>query len=111
MAAPAECLNACQLCEYVTYMKEQLFHVESEGWYVRTAVVPEGPFTTHAEASSYLALLEKVSAAGMACGWPAPHTKSEAERQARSSTMLFWIALIGFGWMRRRRRNYAHTVH
>lgn len=91
-------------------MKEQLFHVESEGWYVRTAVVPEGPFTTHAEASSYLALRAKVSAAGVACGWPAPHNKSETERQARSWNMLFWIALPGFGWVRRRWKNHALTV-
>lgn len=95
-------------------MKEQLFHVESEGWYVRTAVVLEGPFASHAEAASYLSLVEKVSAAGMACGWPAPHNKlnkSEAERQARRSKRLFGIALAGLGWVRRRKRDHARTVH
>jgi hypothetical protein len=92
-------------------MKEQLFHVESEGWYVRTAVVPEGPFATHAEAARYLTLVEKVSAAGVACGWPAPHNKSEVERQARSSHRLFGIALPGLGWLKHRKKNHAHTIH
>lgn len=92
-------------------MKEQLFHVENKGWYVRTAVVLEGPFATHAEAASYLSLIEKVSAAGMACGWPGPHNKSEAQRQGRVSKRLFAIALAGFEWVRRRRRDDAHTMH
>lgn len=92
-------------------MKEQLFHVESEGWYVRTAMVLEGPFATQAEAASYLTLLKKVSAAGVACGWPVPCNISETERQVRRAKILFQIALSGFGWMRRRRRNRAHTVH
>lgn len=95
-------------------MKEQLFYVESEGWYVRTAVVLEGPFATHAEAARYLSLVEKVSAAGIACGWPAPHNKlnkAEVERQVRRSKRLFKIALAGLGWVRRRRRNDAYTVH
>jgi hypothetical protein len=92
-------------------MKEQLFHVEGEGWYVRTAVVLEGPFATQAEAATYLALLKKVSAAGVACGWPVPHNKSETERQVRRAKILFEIALSGFGWVRRRRKNRAHTVH
>lgn len=92
-------------------MKEQLFHVESEGWYVRTAIVLEGPFATHAEASNYLALLKRVSAAGVACGWPVPHNKSETERQVRRAKILFEIAFAGFGWMRRRRKNRAPTVH
>lgn len=60
-------------------IEEQLFHVESRGWYVRTTIVPEGPFATHAEAVNYLALIEAVSAAGLACGWPAPHNRSETE--------------------------------
>ena len=78
---------------------------------VRTAVVLEGPFATHAEAASYLSLIEKVSAAGMACGWPGPHNKSEAQRQGRVSKRLFAIALAGFEWVRRRRRDDAHTMH
>lgn len=92
-------------------MKEQLFHVESEGWYVRTVTVLEGPFATQAEAASYLALLKKVSAAGVACGWPVPHNKSETERQVRRAKILYEIALAGFGWMRRRKKNRAHTFH
>ncbi len=92
-------------------MKEQLFHVESEGWYVRTATALEGPFATQAEAASYLVLLKKVSAAGVACGWPVPHNKSETERQVRRAKILFEIALAGFAWVRRRKKDRAHTFH
>ncbi len=89
----------------------QLFYVERRGWYVRTTMVLEGPFATHAEAASYLALIEKVSAAGVACGWPAPHTRSEAERHAHSAKRLLGIVLAGLEWVRRRGRHHAHTVH
>ena len=90
-------------------LEERLFHVERRGWYVRTTIVPEGPFATHIEAARYLALVETVSAAGIACGWPAPHTT--AETPERSSNMLFVIALAGLAWVRRRRRNHARPVH
>ncbi len=52
-------------------MPEQLmFHVENQGWYVETLIRVEGPFPTEDEALTYLALLERVSAAGVACSWP-----------------------------------------
>jgi hypothetical protein len=54
-------------------MPEQLmFHVENRGWYVETLIGVEGPFKTEDEAFRYLALLERVSAARVACSWPVP---------------------------------------
>jgi hypothetical protein len=87
-----------------------LFHVESRGWYVRTTVTSEGPFATYVEALNYLALVEIASAAGVACSWPVPRNKSENERRARKAK-IFEIALAGLGWVRRRRRNRAYTIH
>ena len=92
-------------------MKEQLFHVENKGWYVRTTIVLEGPFATQAEAANYLALLKTVSAAGVACGWPVPRNKSDSERQMRRAKILYEIALAGFAWVRRHRKNNARTFH
>lgn len=90
--------------------EERLFHIESRGWYVRTAIAPEGPFATRLEAANYLALIETVSAAGVACGWPAPQNKPKGESQGRGSNMLFVIALAGLAWVKRR-KNRAYTVH
>ncbi|MDH3673754.1 MAG: hypothetical protein OES46_21780 [Gammaproteobacteria bacterium] len=50
--------------------EQWLFHVDSKGWYVRTLSRVEGPFATEDEAATYLALLERVSAARVACSWP-----------------------------------------
>ncbi len=48
----------------------RVYHVEGDGWYIETPIIPEGPFTTEQEAIEYRALLGAVSAAGVACGWP-----------------------------------------
>ena len=52
-------------------IEQLLFHAESGGWYVETLSRVEGPFATEDEAARYLALLERVSAARVACSWPA----------------------------------------
>ncbi len=50
--------------------EQVLFQAENRGWYIETLSNVEGPFATEDEASKYLALLERVSAARVACSWP-----------------------------------------
>lgn len=42
---------------------------DDKGWYVETALYRHGPFVSEEEASNYMTLLSKVSAAGIACSW------------------------------------------
>ncbi len=49
--------------------RDSLEHVEGRGWYVRTRRRHEGPFGTLHEATCYLSLLNRVSAAGLACSY------------------------------------------
>ena len=42
-------------------------YVDGRGWYVKVWRQPHGPFGSRDEASAYLTLCNKVSAAGLAC--------------------------------------------
>jgi hypothetical protein len=43
--------------------------VYDQCWYVETDICRDGPFTTRKEAARFVALLNTVSAAGIACSW------------------------------------------
>ncbi len=49
--------------------KDVIRLVDGQGWYVETKNHHDGPFGTREEASGYLSLLSRVSAAGIACSW------------------------------------------
>ncbi|MFQ5754729.1 MAG: hypothetical protein ACE5H7_01415 [Acidiferrobacterales bacterium] len=76
-------------------VEERVFRIEGTGWYVRTPISPEGPFDTLDEALSYLALLEKVSAARIACSY-----LGQADE-------LHSIGPTGLGWVRQDKQKNA----
>lgn len=54
---------------------ETLIHNLGNEWYVDTPAGPSGPLASHQEAKDYLALLDRVSAAGVECACFEPDIK------------------------------------
>ncbi len=53
--------------------KCRLFRGANENWYVESSTGFDGPFTTQQEAERYLALLDRVWAAGIELAWLEPN--------------------------------------